>query len=61
MALRLSELAARLGMTLRGEDREFTGLQTLEQAGENDVTFLANPKYTHFLTETKACAVIVAE
>ena len=61
MALRLSELAARLGMTLRGEDREFTGLQTLEQAGENDVTFLANPKYTHFLAETKACAVIVAE
>lgn len=61
MALRLSDLAARLGMTLRGEDREFTGLQTLEQAGENDVSFLANPKYTHFLAETKACAVIVAE
>ncbi len=61
MALRLSELAARLGMTLRGEDREFTGLQTLELAGEDDVSFLANPKYTHFLAETKACAVIVAE
>ena len=61
MALRLSELAARLGLTLRGEDREFTGLQTLESANENDVSFLANTRYTHFLTETKACAVIVAE
>ena len=61
MAMRLSELAARLGMTLRGDDREFTGLQTLEAAGENDVSFLANPKYTHFLAETGACAVILAE
>ena len=61
MALRLSDLAASLGMTLRGEDREFTGLETLEAAGENDVSFLANPKYTHFLAETRACAVILAE
>jgi UDP-3-O-[3-hydroxymyristoyl] glucosamine N-acyltransferase len=59
--MRLSELAARLGISLQGDDREFTGMQTLEMAGENDVSFLANPKYRHFLGKTKACAVIVAE
>ncbi|MDR2488385.1 MAG: UDP-3-O-(3-hydroxymyristoyl)glucosamine N-acyltransferase [Desulfovibrio sp.] len=61
MALRLSELAGRLGMRLRGEDREFSGLQTLEEAGESDVSFLSNPRYAPFLAGTKACAVIIAE
>ena len=56
----LSELAARLGITLQGNDREFTGLNTLEAASEDEISFLANPKYTHFLSETKACAVIVS-
>lgn len=60
MALRLSELAARLGLQLEGEDREFSGLNTLEAATEDEVSFLANPKYAHCLAETKACAVIVA-
>lgn len=61
MALLLSTLAAKLGMRLRGEDREFSGLNTLEEASENDVSFLANPKYTHLLQSTRACAVIVPE
>lgn len=55
----LSELAARLGLTLKGQDAEFTGLNTLETAGDSEVSFLANPKYAHFLSQTKACAVIV--
>lgn len=57
----LSELADRLGLSLKGEDRPFTGLNTLEDAGENEVSFLANPKYAHFLAKTKACAVIVSQ
>lgn len=56
----LSELADRLGLTLRGEDGEFTGLNTLEAATEHEVSFLANPKYAHFLGETRAKAVIVS-
>lgn len=57
----LSDLAARLGLMLRGEDGEFTGLNTLEAATETEVSFLANPKYAHFLTQTRARAVIVSE
>lgn len=61
MKLRLSELAAKLGLTLKGEDREFCGLNTLEDASPSEVSFLANPKYKHFLKATNACAVILAE
>ena len=61
MTLRLSELAQRLGLVLKGADCEFTGLHTLELAGENDVSFLANPRYASQLATTRACAVIVAE
>ncbi|MDL2316155.1 UDP-3-O-(3-hydroxymyristoyl)glucosamine N-acyltransferase [Desulfovibrio sp. OttesenSCG-928-A18] len=56
----LSELAGKLGLELTGEDREFSGLNTLEAASESEVSFLANPRYTHFLDSTRACAVIVA-
>lgn len=60
MSMLLSALASVLGLTLKGNDREFTGLNTLEAATEDDVSFLANPKYTHFLSSTRACAVIVS-
>ena len=60
MALTLSALASQLGLILKGNDREFTGLNTLEEATDTEVSFLANPKYTHFLAETRACAVIVS-
>ena len=61
MALLLSTLAEKLGMTLTGEDREFSGLNTLEEAGPDEVSFLANPKYIHLLEHTRACAVILEE
>lgn len=60
MAMLLSALADALGLTLKGEDREFSGLNTLEGATESEVSFLANPKYVHCLAETRACAVILA-
>ena len=60
MSMTLSTLAARLGLTLKGEDGEFTGLNSLEAATETEVSFLANPKYAHFLSQTKARAVIVS-
>lgn len=56
----LSELAKALNLSLIGEDKEFTGLNTLENAEKDEVSFLANPKYTHMLASTKACAVIVS-
>ncbi len=36
-------------------------LATLEQAGPEDVSFLANPKYRHLLEKTRAGIVIMAE
>jgi len=60
MAMLLSELAARLGLVLQGQDREFRGLNSLEAASPDEVSFLASPKYRHHLSKTRACAVIVA-
>lgn len=57
----LSELASRLGLTLKGNDAEFTGLNTLENAGPTEVSFLSNPRYKHCLADTRALAVIVSE
>ncbi len=61
MSMLLSTLAKRLNLVLQGEDAEFTGLNTLEDASATEVSFLANPKYAHFLSETKACAVILTK
>lgn len=60
MGLSLSLIAEKLGLELRGEDREISGLNTLEDAGENELSFLANSKYIQFLPQTRAGAVIVS-
>ena len=56
----LSEISTRLGLTLRGEDMEITGVNTLADASPAELSFLANPKYAHQVSETKAGAVIVS-
>ena len=61
MAWTLSGIAETLGMRFKGHDREVTGIATLEAAGPGDISFLANPKYAHYLPMTRACAVIVTE
>jgi len=57
----LSELAAQLGCTLRGDGsldvRRVAGIET---AGPGDLTFLANPRYLPHLQTTRATAVIVS-
>jgi UDP-3-O-[3-hydroxymyristoyl] glucosamine N-acyltransferase len=55
----LSELAALLGLTISGKDTEITGVNTLENAGSSDLSFLANPKYEAQLATTKAAAVVL--
>ncbi len=54
----LSEIASQLGLEMRGGDTEISGVATLEDAGPADLSFLANPKYTEQLANTKAGAVI---
>lgn len=56
----LSQIASALGLSLKGEDALVRGLNTLEAAGEDELSFLANPKYAHYLSQTKALAVIVS-
>lgn len=61
MAFKASFIAERLGLTLKGEDREITGINSLGNAGPGDISFLANPKYAQFLSATRAGAVIISE
>lgn len=56
----LGELAEQLGLTLSGDpQRPVSGLGTLANAGPEEVTFLANPKFLSQLEKTRAAAVIL--
>lgn len=58
---RLAELAASVGGELRGNgDKRIRGVATLERAGAQDISFLANARYRKQLRTTAAGAVIVA-
>lgn len=59
MGWTLATIAQTLGLRLKGDDRAVTGINTLEAAGPDEISFLANAKYARFLPHTKACAVIV--
>lgn len=60
MGVRLAELAALVGGELRGDGAaEVGGVATLEGAGANQISFLANSKYRKFLAGTRAGAVIL--
>lgn len=37
------------------------GFAKIEEAGEGQLTFIANPKYAHFIESTKASAVLVSK
>lgn len=59
-AMKLGELASRLGAELRGDqDVEVTGVKGIENAGATEITFVANPRYTGLARTTKAAAVLV--
>lgn len=62
-AYRLSEIAERLGLPVQGvdagDDILVTGVNTLEEAGPSELSFLSNPKYISQLASTRAGAVIV--
>ena len=58
----LSELADRIDATLHGDGSvEISGCGPIDLARADQVTFVANIKYTKFLRTTKAAAVIVDE
>lgn len=60
VSIKLGQLAEFLGATLRGaEDKEITGLATLQEAGPNQLSFLANPQYRKYLAQTHASALLL--
>lgn len=60
--MRLAELAEHLGARLEGDpDTEIRGLAPVDEAGEGDLTFVANAKYRPQIATTGASAVILAE
>jgi UDP-3-O-[3-hydroxymyristoyl] glucosamine N-acyltransferase len=60
MSLSLGELAIRHGLELRGDpDARVTRVGTLQHAGPDAVSFLANPRYRKHLASTRAGVVVL--
>jgi len=60
MKIKLSALAEKLGLEYTGSDLEITGVNTLDKAGESDLSFLVNPKYVKQLAQTRAGCVLTS-
>lgn len=59
--MKLSEIAAASGCELRGDGAiEIERVAPIEEAGANELAFVANPRYRSHLRSTAAAAVIVA-
>lgn len=60
MEISAQQLAAMVNGTVEGNaDAIINNYAKIEEANEGCLTFLANPKYTHYIYETKATAVLV--
>lgn len=60
--LSVAEIAARVQGKIEGNPQEvITGLAGIREAGEGDLSFVANSRYVALAAVTKATAVIVAE
>ncbi|TBU95513.1 UDP-3-O-(3-hydroxymyristoyl)glucosamine N-acyltransferase [Stutzerimonas kirkiae] len=61
-AYTLGQLAELLGARLQGDaDQPITGLATLQDAAEGQLSFLANSQYRKYLERTAASAVLLTE
>jgi UDP-3-O-[3-hydroxymyristoyl] glucosamine N-acyltransferase len=59
--MKLGDIARLLHAQVDGDEGlEIRRVAKIEEAGEGDITFVANPKYARFLASTRASAVIVA-
>ncbi|MBX2990928.1 MAG: UDP-3-O-(3-hydroxymyristoyl)glucosamine N-acyltransferase [Bacteroidetes bacterium] len=59
--MKLRDIAVMVNAEIDGnDDIDIRRVAKIEEAGEGDITFLANPKYQKFVETTKASAVIVA-
>lgn len=59
--MKLGEIARQLNCDLRGSaDLEITGVAGIEEAKEDEVTFVSNPKYLSKIQSTQAGAIILS-
>lgn len=62
MGLPLNKIAELVGGRIIGEDDLIvTGINSLDSAGPNEISFLKDPRLKDNLAKTKACAVLVPE
>ena len=62
MSVTAGDLAALIGAEIVGDPSlELTGVAKIEEAGDGEIAFVANPTYRKFLADTKASAAIVDE
>ena len=59
--MKLHDIFEALALEKIGSDCEITGLNTLEDASESEISFVSNPKYIKNVASTKAAAVIIDE
>lgn len=59
--MKLTELCRAIGLEHTGDDREITGIQTLETANETELSFVENERYLECLNGSKAAAVLVRQ
>jgi UDP-3-O-[3-hydroxymyristoyl] glucosamine N-acyltransferase len=58
--MKLADLAALLECELRGDGNvEIRRVMPIQEAEEGDLTFLANPRYRPYLSQTRASAIII--
>ena len=59
--MKLSEIAKVIGAEFHGDDKEILSLNTLKDANENELSFVANPKYIKDIPNSKAAAILVTQ
>ena len=60
MKIRLGEICSLVGAGIPEEpDAVISGIASIEEAGEGDISFISNPRYFKFLQSTSAKAVIM--
>ena len=60
--MKLGEIAEKLGCELQGSaEIEICGVAGIEEAGEDELTFVSNPKYLGQIKSTQAGAIILSQ
>lgn len=57
----LSQIASALDLTYSGDDIDISGMNTLDDAGSSELSFITEERYLASLQHTKAAAVLVTQ